>query len=202
MTHVGHFVSGVADRVPIVLLHGSGGDERELIALAASVAPNAPALGIRGAVPFDDGFAFFHRRADRSIDEADLAARIPPLAEFITSEGKARGFSRPPIAIGFSNGAIMTAAVLMTLPDLLSGAVLFRPLSPFAADPPTRLDGTPVLILDGEADNRRAPGDGARLAERMTRMGASVDHRVLPTGHAVTVRDKEIARTWLDLQSG
>jgi predicted esterase len=80
---------------------------------------------------------------------------------------------------------------------LLAAAVFFRPLSPFAHDLPTRLDGTPVLILDGEKDRRRAPGDGRRLAERLTRAGAAVTHHVLPVGHSITEADREIAKEWL-----
>jgi phospholipase/carboxylesterase len=68
------------------------------------------------------------------------------------------GFTRTPIAIGFSNGAIMAAALLLTRPSLLAGAILFRPLSPFTHDPPSRLDSAPVLIIDGEKDRRRSPG--------------------------------------------
>jgi phospholipase/carboxylesterase len=62
---------------------------------------------------------------------------------------------------------------------------------------PTTLDGTPILIIDGEKDSRRSPGDGARLAEGLTRAGATVTHRVLPVGHSITAMDREIAREWL-----
>jgi phospholipase/carboxylesterase len=70
----------------------------------------------------------------------------------------------PPIAVGFSNGAIMAAALIMLYPHLLSGAVLFRPLSPFAADPRTSIPGTPVLITDGSDDHRRSPVDRPAMA--------------------------------------
>jgi phospholipase/carboxylesterase len=79
----------------------------------------------------------------------------------------------------------------------LSGAVLFRPLSPFAADPDTRIPGTPVLIIDGRDDERRSPGDGARLAQRMAHMGADVTHHLLPTGHSIGADDLRLAREWL-----
>ena len=91
----------------------------------------------------------------------------------------------------------MVAALLLTRPGLLAGAVLFRPLSPFRDDVASRLNRTPVLIIDGEKDTRRSPGDGTLLAERLTRAGATVTHHVLPGGHAITAMDREIARKWL-----
>jgi phospholipase/carboxylesterase len=156
-------------------------------------------LSLRGTVEFDGRFAFFHRRPDRSIDEADLTARIPPLAGLLAAANLDHGFARPPVVIGYSNGAIMAAALLLTHPSLFSGAILLRPLSPFLDDPPVRLDATPVLILDGEKDSRRSPGDGAQLAKRFIRAGGAVTHQVLPVGHAVTEMDERIARDWLAL---
>ena len=132
-----------------------------------------------------------------SIDEAEITARVVILADFIEGARTRYSLTRAPIAIGFSNGAIMAAALLLTRPGLLAGAILFRPLSPFTADLPTRLDGMPILIIDGEKDSRRSPGDGLRLAERLTRSGAPVSHHVLPVGHSITAMDREIAREWL-----
>ena len=106
------------------------------------------------------------------------------------------------MAIGFSNGAIMAAALLLTHPGLLAGAILFRPLSPFSDDPPRCLDATPVLIVDGAKDSRRSPGDGARLAERLAHAGATVTHHVLAVGHAITAEDMRIARAWLQAVTG
>jgi phospholipase/carboxylesterase len=197
-SHVHQFIPGSdPDGMPLVLLHGSGGDEHELVRLAADLAPEAPILAVRGGVPFDGGFAFFHRLPDRSVDEADITSRAPVLADFIEAASAQYGLAKAPIAVGFSNGAIMAAALLLTRPGLLAGAILFRPLSPFRADLPTKLDGTPILIIDGEKDSRRLPGDGARLAERTIRAGATVTHHVLPVGHSITPLDREIARHWL-----
>jgi phospholipase/carboxylesterase len=91
----------------------------------------------------------------------------------------------------------MAAALVLTRPDLLAGAILFRPLSSFTDDPPSRLDGAPVLIIDGEKHSHQLPGDGVRLAERLIRAGATVTHHVLPVGHSITSLDREIARDWL-----
>ena len=165
--------------------------------LASELAPHAARLGIRGTVAIDGGYAFFHRLPDRRVDEADIAAKAPALADYIAASCARHSFAGRPIAIGFSNGAIMAAALLLTHPGLLAGAILFRPLCPFTHDLPHRLDGTPVLIIDGEKDSRRSPGDGLRLAERLVRAGAVVTHHVLPVGHSITAEDKRIAGEWL-----
>ncbi|MEU8897642.1 alpha/beta hydrolase [Nocardia sp. NPDC048505] len=185
-----------ADRAPLVLLHGSDGSESDLLPLAEDVAPGSPLLGLRGAVAMPGGYGFFRRLPDRRVDEADLSARVPVLADFIENACAGYGLERP-LAIGFSNGAIMAAALLLSRPGLLAGAILFRPLSPFATDPPGRVDGIPVLIADAVDDDRRAPGHGARLAERLRLAGANVTHRVLPGGHPLTLADRELARDWL-----
>jgi phospholipase/carboxylesterase len=198
MSHTYHFIPGSNPaKPPLVLLHGSGGDEHELVPLAGDLALGSPILAVRGGIPFDGGYAFFHRFPDRSIDEADIASRAAILADFIEGASTQYSLTRAPIAIGFSNGAIMAAALLLTRPGLLGGAILFRPLSPFRHDLLAGVDGTSVLIIDGEKDARRSSGDGARLAERLTRAGATVTHRVLPVGHSITPLDREIAGKWL-----
>lgn len=193
------FVAGSATAAtpPLVLLHGTDGDEEQLLPLGAEVAPGSARLSIRGAVETGSGFAFFRRFADRRVDEVDVARRARVLAEFIEASCAEHGLAAPPLAVGFSNGAIMAAALLMTRPGLLAGGILFRPLSPFTGEVGQRLTRTPVLVVDGVRDHRRSLGDGRRLAERLSRAGAAVTHHVLPAGHALTPRDVEIARAWL-----
>ena len=198
LSHHHLFIPGAeSSRAPLLLLHGSGGTERDMLPLAAKLSPESMAVAVRGAVPWEGGFVFFRRFEDRSIDERDLLDRAGALAEYVAQIGLDRGFPGPPIAVGFSNGAIMAAALVMLYPRLLSGATLFRPLSPFAVDPDARIPGTPLLIIDGSDDARRAPGDGARLAQRMARQGAEVTHHLLPTGHSLIADDLRLAREWL-----
>jgi phospholipase/carboxylesterase len=198
MPHHHHLVPGTGKgHTPLLLLHGSGGTEEDMVPLATKLSPGSMAVAVRGAVPWEGGFAFFRRFEDRSIDERDLLDRAGALAEYISQIGADRGFPKPPMAIGFSNGAIMAAALVMLYPRLLSGAVLFRPLSPFAVDPDARIPGTPVLIIDGREDERRSPGDGALLARRMARQGAEVAHHLLPTGHSLIADDLRLTREWL-----
>jgi phospholipase/carboxylesterase len=106
MSHTYDFIPGSSPaKQPLVPLHGSGGDEHELVPLAGDLAPGSPVLAVRGGIPFDDGYAFFHRFPDRSIDEADIASRAAILADFIEGARTRYSLTRAPIAIGFSNGA-------------------------------------------------------------------------------------------------
>lgn len=197
-THLHTFVAGVdTSRAPLVLLHGSDGHETDLLPLANEMAPGVAKLGVRGTVATNAGYAFFRRFPDRRLDQADIAARLPALAEFVERSCAGYNLTGRPVAVGFSNGAIMTAALLMTSPGLLAGAILFRPLSPFTDDLRYRLDSVPVLIIDGANDRRRSPGDGLRLADRLRRTGALVTQHVLAVGHAITEEDGRIAREWL-----
>lgn len=191
------FHTGNDGRSPLVLLHGSHGSESDLIPVADEIAPEASKLSIRGTVSMDEGYAFFHRLPDGRVDPGDIIARMPMLADFIGTVCADHNLTRRPIAIGFSNGAIMGAALLMTYPGLLAGAILFRPLAPFTHDLADRVDDIPVLIVDGAHDNRRSPRDGLQLAEQLHRAGARVAHQVLSVGHAITAEDKIVAREWL-----
>ncbi|HTO60942.1 MAG TPA: esterase [Bradyrhizobium sp.] len=184
----------------MLLLHGSGGTERDMVPLAARLSPGSVAVAIRGALPWENGFAFFRRFEDRSIDEDNLVTQAGVLANDIPPIRTGCRSSRAPIAVGFSNGAIMAAALLIRYPGLLSGAVLFRPLSPFARRDRANIPGTPVLIIDGSDDERRSPGDGARLARGLTRHGATVTHHVLRAGHSLEEQDLCLAREWLEAQ--
>ena len=195
LTHCFH--AGTDGRSPLVLLHGSHGSESDLIPVAVEIAPEASKLSIRGTVSMDEGYAFFHRLPDGRVDSGDIIARMPMLAGFIGTACADYNLTRRPVAIGFSNGAIMGAALLMTYPGLLAGAILFRPLVPFTHDLADRIDNTPVLIVDGAHDNRRSRGDGLQLAEQLHRAGARVTHQVLSVGHAITAEDKIIAHDWL-----
>ncbi len=103
-----------------------------------------------------------------------------------------------PIAVGFSNGANIAAAVLQLRPEVLAGAVLLRAMVPLSDAPRRELDGTPVLILSGAADPIVPAENAARLASILDAAGAVVDHRTLPTGHGLSQADIAITRTWLD----
>lgn len=181
-----------------MLLHGSDGHETDLLPLAARVSPSAAKIAPRGSVAVEGGFAHFHRRPDRTIDEDDLLRRVAPLARLLNSTLADHGLDRPPILLGYSNGAIMAAALLAHTPELFEATVLLWPLAPFVDAPPPTLDAMPILVLDAADDTRRSIADGHHQTQILTCAGARVTHSTLPTGHAVSDHDVHAIVRWLD----
>ena len=193
---VHRFEPGRDDASALLLLHGTGGDETDLLPLGRSVAPGVALLSPRGAVLENGMPRFFRRLAEGIFDEADLRRRAEDLAGFVVAARRAHGLAAP-VALGFSNGANIAAALLMLHPGVLAGAVLLRPMSPFKAPPRPDLAGTPVLILSGLADPIVPARDAERLAGDLAAAGALVDHRVLPAGHGLSQADLGIAQDWI-----
>ena len=140
---------------------------------------------------------FFRRLSEGVFDEADLRRRVDDLAQFVGESRAAYGIAAP-IAVGFSNGANIAAAMLLRRPEVLAGAVLLRAMTPFRQMPVADLRATPVLILSGSNDPIVRPGDAAGLAAGLTRSGAAVTHEIVPGGHGLSQKDVTLARAWLD----
>jgi phospholipase/carboxylesterase len=181
---------------PLLLLHGTGGDENDLVPLGRMIAPGAPLLSPRGKVLENGMPRFFRRLAEGVFDEADVRARAQDLADFIEQAGAQYGIASP-IALGYSNGANVAAAVLLLRPQALAGAILLRATMPLPETPPVDLGGKPVMIVSGARDPMRSSEGAARLAAVLQRDGAVVEHRTLPGGHELTQSDVGLARTWL-----
>ena len=185
-----------AGRPPILLLHGTGGNEDDLVPLGRMVAPGSALVSPRGKV-FEAGMPrFFRRLADGVFDEADVRARAHELAGFVAEARAAYGLAAP-VALGFSNGANIAAALLWLAPEALAGAVLMRAMVPLSTAPEANLAGTPVLILSGAMDPIVPPENAARLAAQLQAAGAAVTHEVVPAGHALSQADVNLARAWL-----
>lgn len=186
----------VAHAPPILLLHGTGGDENDLIELGRVVAPGSALLSPRGNVLERGMPRFFRRLAEGVFDEADIRLRAGQLANFITAARTQYGLAAP-IALGFSNGANIAAALLLEHPEILAGAVLLRAMTPLTEPADKPLDGVPVLIVSGAQDPLAPVANPARLAAQLRARGGVVDHRIVPTGHGLTKADVDIATTWL-----
>ncbi|KQR35434.1 phospholipase [Rhizobium sp. Leaf155] len=188
--------SGTADCV-VVLLHGSGRDENDLLAFGRAVFPNAVLYALRGAVPWENGYAFFRRKPDRQIDVDDLKAQATRLCMFMDFVIRQTG--QTPFLVGYSNGAIMAAEVLCQNGSLAQGAILLRPLSPRKHEELPSLSGVPVLLLAAKHDERRAENDARDLADQFISAGADVRLEMLAGGHgwAEDAADEKLSRQWL-----
>jgi len=182
---------------PLVLLHGSGQDEHELLDLADSVGADRPCLAMRGPVAWEAGYAFFRRRPDRSLDYEDLRIQTMRFADFLERAVATGLLSEPPILLGFSNGAILAASVLMHRPDAIAGAILLRPLTPATKAGFPDLRKQRILLIAGADDERRAPGDAPLLRQQLEKAGARIAAMTIPAGHAVAQREPEMIRNWL-----
>jgi phospholipase/carboxylesterase len=173
---------------PILLLHGTGGDETDLVPLGREIAPGAALLSPRGNVREGDRPRFFRRFREGLFDEEDVRRRAGELAGFVAEARRAYGLDQP-LALGYSNGANIAAALLLLHPKALAGAILLRAMAPLAEPPTADLSGVPVLILSGLNDPI-APGSSAeKLAAALAVAGARVEREDLPAGHGLTGAD-------------
>jgi phospholipase/carboxylesterase len=189
------FEPGTAQARPLLLLHGTGGDENDLIPLGRAVAPGAALLSPRGRVLEHGMPRFFRRLAEGVFDEDDVRRRAVELADFVDDARNRYGLAAP-VALGYSNGANIAAAVLLLRPQALSGAMLLRAMAPLREPPRADLAGKPVLIVSGAQDPIAPPDNAARLADVLRQSGAAVEHRVLSAGHPLSNADVKLARDW------
>jgi phospholipase/carboxylesterase len=180
----------------LLLLHGTGGNEGDLLPLGRMIAPGAALLSPRGKVLENGMPRFFRRLAEGVFDEEDVQRRANELADFIAEAREGYGLPAP-IAVGYSNGANIAAAVLLLRPEALHGAVLLRPMMPLRTALAVELDGKPVLLLSGAMDPIANEDSTARLASALGAAGADVLHRELPAGHELSQADIAAARGWL-----
>lgn len=161
------------------------------------IAPGSALLSPRGKVLEHGMPRFFRRLAEGVFDEADVVKQANALADFVAEARAAYGLAAP-VAVGFSNGANIAAAVLLLRPETLAGAVLIRAMVPLSKPPAAELAGKPVLILSGAADPIIPAENAGRLARQLTQAGAVVTHETLPTGHGLTQADAGLAKHFLD----
>ncbi len=183
-------------RPPLLLLHGTGGDESDLLPLGARLAPSAALLSPRGKVLENGMPRFFRRLSEGVFDIDDLKARTLDLADFIAKARDAYGLAKP-IAVGFSNGANIAASLLLMRPETLAGAILMRAMTPFEPQRLPNLAGMPVLILSGAADPIVPAENSGRLATMLKAAGAETTHEVVPAGHGLSAQDVAAAEGWL-----
>lgn len=199
LAHV--FRPGEAPGPALLTLHGTGGDELDMLPLASAVAPGAPVLSPRGAVREGAANRWFRRFAEGVFDLDDLRRRAADLAAWIAAAREEHGEAlagRPLVALGYSNGANVAAAMLLAgHRGAVDAAVLLRAQRTLDAAPGLDLGGLPVLLVSGAADPVVPVPEAARLAEALASAGAAVARETVQAGHGLDPRDVALARRFL-----
>jgi phospholipase/carboxylesterase len=184
---------------PLLLLHGTGGNEDDLLPLGRTLAPAAPLLSPRGKVLENGMPRFFRRHAEGVFDLDDLRFRARELAEFLSWAREAYGLGEvPPIAVGFSNGANIAATLLLLHPGSLSAALLLRAMVPLVPDSLPALGDVTVLIAAGRSDPIISPVQSQSLADLLRKAGAEVTLHWSNAGHGLTKEDVEAGQRWME----
>jgi predicted esterase len=192
------FVSGSSSRT-LLLLHGTGGNERDLIPLGRALGPNAALLSPRGKVLENGMPRFFRRLAEGVFDMEDLKYRANELADFVSAAAQHYGFSIDElVAVGYSNGANIAACMLLLRPEIMRAAILFRAMVPLVPDTLPNLSSVRAWIGAGDQDPIVPASETKRLAELLRRAGADATIRFSKAGHGLTNDDLEAARHWLE----
>ena len=182
----------------LLLLHGTGGNENDLLDLGHMLLPQAARLSPRGRVLENTMPRFFRRLAEGVFDIPDLQARTYELADFVLAASRHYHFDpKRVIAVGFSNGANIAASILFLCPGVLAGAVLFHPMVPFVLQKLPDLAHTPIFISAGRLDPIVPISQTEQLAMLLRESGADVTTNLHNGGHAITREDVRIAQNWL-----
>jgi predicted esterase/catechol 2,3-dioxygenase-like lactoylglutathione lyase family enzyme len=187
------------DTTTFLLLHGTGGDEDDLLPLGRALSPTAALLSPRGKVLENGMPRFFRRLAEGVFDEEDLKNRTDELAGFVRAAVNKYGLDpHHTYAVGFSNGANIAASLLLAYPDLLAGAVLLRAMVPFEPETPPDLSGVHVYLAAGRQDQMVPPENTEKLAQLLRNSGADVTLDWQPGGHGIGPVEVEAARRWFE----
>jgi phospholipase/carboxylesterase len=178
---------GSAAGSPLLLLHGTGGNEHDLLPLREQLSPGAAVLAVRGMVMEHGMPRFFRRIREGVFDEDDLRRRADELAEFVVTASQTYGIDEGSlVAVGFSNGANIASAMLLQRPELLGAAVLFSAMVPYAEPPDADLSGKVVVVSNGERDSMIPADLTKRLVGQLRERGADVVEVPHPGGHQIS----------------
>jgi phospholipase/carboxylesterase len=185
----------------LLLLHGTGGNEDDLLPLGRELDPNAQLLSPRGKI-LEGGIMprFFRRLAEGVFDVEDLKFRTNELAEFVEKASRIYGFdARKVIAVGYSNGANIAASMLLLKPQTLSGAILFRAMVPLVPESLPNLSGKRIFMSSGLRDPIATREEAGKLSGLLRQAHAVVDLQWQNSSHELTQKDIDAAKQWLVL---
>jgi phospholipase/carboxylesterase len=185
-------------KTTLLALHGTGGDESDLVPLAQTLAPGAAILSPRGKVLENGMPRFFRRLCEGVFDEKDVIFRASELAQFVKAAAAKYQFDPAGVvAMGYSNGANIAAAVMLLHPGVLPRAVLLRPMVPVQPDPPPDLRAASIFIGAGRHDPIVPQAQTERLAALLRECGAQVSLHWIEAGHDLTAEELHAASSWL-----
>lgn len=193
------WLPGSPGQSPLLLLHGTGGDEHDLLPLREQLAPQAPVLSVRGTVLENGMPRFFRRLREGVFDEDDLRHQVDELATFL--QAAEQRYEVEPgtwTAVGFSNGANIASALLFGRPGSLAGAIVLAAMVPYRDGPPhADLTGRNVLISNGRRDPMATAEHTSTLADQFRTAGAHVTLLPHDGGHAIDARLLPRMADWL-----
>jgi phospholipase/carboxylesterase len=191
------FVPGNSKRT-LLLLHGTGGNERDLIPLGRELDPNASLLSPRGKILENGMPRFFRRLAEGVFDLEDLKTRTNELADFVAAAVRHYKLDAEHIVgVGYSNGANIAASMVLLRPEIMHAAILFRVMVPLVPDKMPELSSVHVWIGAGDQDPIIPTSDTQRLVDLLRSAGADVTIRFFKSGHSLTNDDLTAAHDWL-----
>lgn len=196
MAYFAKRTEGRAGAPLFLTFHGTGGSEEQFHGLAETLMPGAHVVSPRGDVSEMGAARFFRRTGEGVYDMPDLARRTDAMAEFIEGEKATTGAGRV-VAMGYSNGANILAAVAFLRPDLVDDLILMHPLVPWTPEPQPGLDGRRVLITAGRRDPICPEGLTEALATYLARQGAEVTEAWHPGGHEIREEELTALRRFL-----
>jgi predicted esterase len=192
------FVPAENSRRTLLVLHGTGGNEDDLLPVGRMLDPESALLSPRGKVLENGAPRFFRRLEVGVFDEEDVIRRAHELADFVTTAVKENGLNASQVvAVGYSNGANIASAMMLLRPEILRGAVLFRGQTPLVPEKLPDLTGKAVFLSSGKSDPIVDAGSASALAEMLKKAGAEVTHQWRESGHELSRVDIDEAREWL-----
>lgn len=195
---VHRFIPGALASAPTILtLHGTGGDENDLVPLARMVDGDSAILSVRGRISEGGKARFFRRISEGVFDLDDLHAQTLALGRFVDAAAQQYRFNRArTVALGYSNGANIAASLMLSVPNALAGAILLRPMLPFEPASPPPLKNIPVLVSAGRNDPLVPTPLTEKLAAVLQEQGARVTILWQDTRHALSPSELEQATAW------
>jgi phospholipase/carboxylesterase len=182
----------------LLLLHGTGGNEEDMIPLGQQIDPEAAMLSPRGKVLENGMPRFFRRLAEGVFDIEDLKFRTNELADFVNDASKAYGFDMQHIiAVGYSNGANISSSLLLLHPEILCCAILFRAMVPLQPNTLPDLTNKHIFMSSGIHDPIVPKQDAENLSALFKKAGAKVSLYWQNSGHELRMEEIKKAKEWL-----